>query len=155
VIQQKTYLYEALFRFDEKGYLASHQIHTRKVWDDETGEVITEQQLPAAPLEDEDIAAIVGDAMQSANSIDALRKDFANLQADKRGVIEEYEGRLSEQDAAFKAGIAEMQAAHAAQLAEHVEEIKATQRQVDAAKEAEASAAALVDRVAALVAKQA
>lgn len=59
-IQTKTYLYEAMIRFSEEGYAGSHQIRMQKVWDDETGEILSERELGAEPVADAAIVDLVG-----------------------------------------------------------------------------------------------
>lgn len=79
-IQTKTYLYEALIRFGEDGYAGSHQVHMQKVWDDSTGEVLAESEMPARPISDTAVADLVGEqALLMGEQITALQAERDEL----------------------------------------------------------------------------
>jgi len=81
-IQTRTWLYETLIRFDEKGYSGSQQIRMQTVWDDETGEVLAERELPAEPISDPAIAALVGEqVLVMGRQIEVLEAELAKLRA--------------------------------------------------------------------------
>lgn len=116
-IQQKIYLYEALIRFDENGYKGSHQKHVKKVWDDETGETLVEQEMPAEAIEDAAIVDLVGEqALLMGRQITDLEATLA----ERDQQITELERQVSSQRdrlaedaatvAALEAQVAELQA---------------------------------------------
>ena len=59
-IKTKVYLYEVLIRFNEGGYVGAHQMMARKVWNDKTGEVLSDTTLPAESVSDKLVADLIG-----------------------------------------------------------------------------------------------
>lgn len=87
-IVRQNYLYELLVRGGPDGGLAgAHQIFAERVLDADTGEVLSERQTPAQPLDPAHAGSVVGEHFAT----------LASELAKARGEIERLEGELAAQ----------------------------------------------------------
>lgn len=80
-IVRQNYLYELLVRGGADGVLAgAHQIFAERVLDADTGEVLSERQTPAQPLDPAHAAHIVGEHFATlASELAKARSDIERL----------------------------------------------------------------------------
>lgn len=83
-IVRQNYLYELLVRGDADGALAgAHQIFAERVVDADTGEVLSERQAPAQPIDPAHAAHIVGEHFATlASELAKARSEIARLEGE-------------------------------------------------------------------------